>query len=80
MSISLRTHKHRAATGMTRRIDKATSLALRYGPACHPFRVRCQWSFTQQTAWNPHPPRIFQNDRAMVDYTRSVPRGREADR
>ena len=75
--MKLRTHKRRAAAGMTRRLVEAIRLGLRYGPACHPFVARCQWSFNHTTPWNPFPPRLFQNDRTTVDYTRSGVRGHE---
>jgi hypothetical protein len=78
--MNLRTHKRRASAGMARRVTKATENGLRYGPACHPFRVRLQWCFTETNPWNPARPTIFQRDAARYDYTRSVPRGQEADR
>lgn len=77
MSISARKHKHRASAGMARRLSMAIRNGLRYGPACHPFRVRLRWVLSQQTPWHPEPPRLFQNDGKVVDYTRAVPRGRE---
>lgn len=75
--MNLRQHKQRAAAGMTRRLVDAIRNGLRYGPACHPFRARLRWVLSQQTAWHPEPPRLFQNDGTVVDYTRAVRRGRE---
>jgi len=78
MSLSLRKHKRRAAAGMARRIARVTRNYS--GPACHPYTVRLKFVLWHTLGgWWAHKPRRagFHEDLAIIDFTRSVPRGKE---